>query len=344
MVFNCLAIITIFIELVWFINYIILFFVFCSKKDSVNITGMGGYIVPVAFVGGGVCTFLMFRTNFYGSFVFAVLIWICIFILMRCFRKIIIYDERGFSWERMPFVRQHFDYDEITAYYRRDFETVLCMGKGRRRINHLSAAEAEFLDYALWHYRRTHGENPPENEAVSQEDIFHGNVDNVRMMIGFYSFIIAVLVAGTIYFIYGLFDEVTESETEYFEIIFTDYRLKNGDLILKTEEGQYFVYRYMDKTEEVMQAVQNKQMLCLNAIYGRWNHAYSIYSVKDGNGKVYVTLDEMNKWHKENAQKGLPFALIIPIMALLWIIKSIRVTRNPEKYSRWARDLFYLNG
>lgn len=346
--------ITIIAEMLLVVDSLIWLLYFVVKRDNGKTVNMGGYFWIIVFVGGILSTFLMIRSVYTHNdrlvIAFEALIWICIMLTLKRLRKVIIYDDKGFILRKKPFLRQYYGYHEITAVCRREVDTTIYIEKKYIKLNHIMANEAEFLDYTLWNYRRIYGENPPADHTEFTADIFNGHVNNIAEAVFFYVFLSLFIFGIPVYLLYDAHKITTEEETEYLELRVTDYKItENGIMMISDDYKDYFFLgsykNYGNRINEMLEAVEDKRVLYVNVVYSniRGDTSYTIFNIEDENGKVYVSFDEVNKSRMENGVKAFPLEMLFSGICFLWVIKSIMVTKNPEKYSQWTRDIFYLN-
>ncbi len=257
------------------------------------------------------------------------------------------YNPDGFVVTGFFGKKQSYSYRDATAFLNDGKNLKLFVGKRKITLDESFVGRKEFINFVRKQYRKyNNGEALPQNQAGSR-DIFKGNIADSGGMIFAYIMLIVLLVAAAI-FVLVIMKPFSADELEYKEIRF-DYCAvedKTLSLHINGDDMPYEVPEYektMARFEEFISAYRDGEAFYVG--YEAYPDAdepyYCAATIEGSDGTVYLSLDESNEYQKKNkAQIMMLFGGFL-LFWLVYVIASIYVGRNAEKFSLRFLSLFF---
>lgn len=266
-----------------------------------------------------------------GFAVFSLLGVLLIFGPMRSIR----YDKEGFVLRTFPFyLPRRYEYSQITAI--REDANYLYLGNRWVYLEDEAVGYFEFLDQIEKAYKKNHKKSIPRKKKRVNADPFNGNVESPGTFIFAYVLIYALL-AGFLLFIFFQSRLPAEEDMPQKEVIFSRCEIED-DSVEFYIEGDELPYRIsyrnaIPTTDEEFAALADEGQT-VQIRYLEKKKAYNLYSVTSADGTNYLSyeicaLEERLAWYSVLGMVG--------IFALIWtwyVVRSIQIGRNPQKYSR----------
>lgn len=329
-----------------------------SGKGSKKIVIPTGFVCWIGVICGlafGVCTVFSLLNNeeLWVVIGFASMLWLAIGILYGWLGTIIIYDKDGFTVGWLPWQRKHFCYRDLTSTKTTNQSRIFFCGKRKITLNYMLIKESYFEEYVRRRYKETWGKCLPYDNVIPKWDIFKGNLESPEEMIFVDILLLIITLAGPVWQTYEAFANVTEDETIQMELQMNDYEIDDSVLILRTRQkdavfelGEY--EKYENVFTHILSAIQDEEKLIMNVTILEEEHdnpiRYEIYNIINSTGKTILSFDEVNQVSNKNS---LLLALFMLIFFFLWLficIASVIVARNPKKYSKRVKRMFFKEG
>lgn len=301
--------------------------------------------------------FAVFAKAYFAVAVFLPLTLAAAALIVACVNCRITYDATGFVHKSFFGVERSYFYHQITAIREMPNETYLYMGDHRAMVDRYAVGGEVFLAYAKARYADHYGVTIPQKgrEKGGKLDVFNGHVKGGTGLLVLYV-VLAVLFAGffamivyTTYFI-----PVTEADTTPRRVAFISCGEYDGDLILRTNEDfadkeWHYEIQSVDSTVDV-EAIR---ALCDGETYvdvfvqekdPNSNSPYYVIRALRHNGEDVLSFEVTEAI--EQRENSLAVVLMggFFVFWILVIVFSIKVGRNPGKYSKKVVRLFFKDG
>lgn len=271
------------------------------------------------------------------------------------------YSKQYFESINFLGIKKRYDYTDITGFSKGKKDAVIYTSKGKIHIDGSADGKEQFLRFAKKQYRKNHNGVTEYMNSGRQVDFFHGNIENPGEFILIFFMILAYIVGGAVWLTIIAFQPTEKSELKKAEIVFSDYKCEDSDLILLTDKvnetddlisaaessslKKWHIYDYKKYTENtglLLSAAENAESFTV--LYKPvtpddepdYNH---IYSLTGSDGTVYLTIENAD------AQQRLDFLPILGIFgafALLLIAFAAfftHIVRNAPDHPKLMRYL-----
>ncbi len=279
---------------------------------------------------------------------FLLFVLLGVVLIVAYFNCRIYYNEEEFTVKYFIGITRTFTYDQITGLRKEMHEDYLYMGKHRAMIDEFSVGSYEFLNLAQRKYRHNNnGKYIPT--VLKKHDIFKGNIKDSASLVIAYTIVEVLLIGFLALILYMTYGNFATNNLENTQVIFSECIEKNDTLYLTANDGYDYRISFLtdDFDTDKIKSICDGKTIC--SVYSQRitpddeDDYFSIKAVSISN-ECILSLDETKKLHI-NEYKPLIF---IPIVLLaLWnifVILSIIVGRNPQKFSRKFVKLFFKEG
>ncbi len=280
-------------------------------------------------------------------FVFSLLAIALIIAYVNCR---ISYDENGFIAKNFFGRKKQATYSEITGIQKNMHETYIYIGKQRIMVDEFAIGGDDFIAFAKNKYKTLHnGQNIPKVQKT-KNDIFNGNINDASAILAVF-ILIAVFLIGFLAFItwHTFFDPCTEENTIQQSVRFVAFEKGTEDLILTAEDGQIYKIRFADEkinTQGISAICNGETLVTVYAEEFKDENDAPFYSLKAIVHKDAYLLhfDETNRLHSQGFFPIFLFALGMCILWAVYILLSVIIGRNPQKFSKKVVRLFFRDG
>lgn len=322
-----------------------------AKTNASGLVSLNGMLLLVGCIVGSILSVPItlftpqnMQNGVWGIFELAVLV--CLAMLLAYCNDTIRYDAAGFEASTLFGRKRRYSYGQISAFSRSLGDVILhCEGK-RIRLDAMAENRDTFLDYADKAHRRETGKNIPFLKPT--HDPMNGNIENpwlhfiIQLCIGLCG--VAMAAQG----ILGMLppsDKIAENTAEYFTSFSScEYSKEcDGTLILTTPDYEKaFRLEWLDGYEIPLPSPDELTDGTFYRVAARaTKQNYSIYAVYRADGTPTIRAFDRNTAYK-NTQRGASFVFLIGgILGILGSVLGILVSRHPENYSAFVRELFY---
>ncbi len=259
------------------------------------------------------------------------------------------YDDNSFSAKNFLGVKRKFTYDQVTGIKQNTNETYIYIGNRRVMVDDFAVGGYGFIDKVRDKYGELHdGEFLPE-VYKTKHDIFNGNVKDsgnflfVYIMMG----VVAVgLLIGSICYTYL---PSNESNTIKKTIRFVYCKEKDDEITLRSEGHKVYKIRFIDeqfKPDGIAEICDGQTPVTVYSKEVTPKNDDAYFSVKAivHNGEYLVSFDETNRLHSQEYDILIIIPLLICVLVGAVIVFSIRIGRNPQKYSKSVVRQFFKDG
>lgn len=258
------------------------------------------------------------------------------------------YDD-GFIAKTFFGIKRKVSYDQVTAIKENMHETYIYVGKRRIMVDEFSVGGREFIDLVEKKYRTLHNGQSLPKITKTKNDIFNGHVNDVAGFYFAYGLVSVVLVGFIALFICDVFIPKNANNTIEQTVTFISCYVKEDEVILTSADEN--IYKIQYAAEQIN--IQEIKSICNGELkvttYSKEvtpddeEDFYSIKAIKY-NESYLLSFEEENKLYR---QEGLPIIGLFLFILLIWvafIVASIVVGRNPQKFSKKVVKMFFKDG
>lgn len=319
---------------------------------ATNVFLVAGIICGWIFLTLGILSYI--KENSWGlCYLFLAFVWLGLFLVYGWFGMITIYDDKGFSRGWLPLQKKYYTYDQFTAVKITMNGREFLVGKKKIAFDYRIMDCYEFIGYASLRYKHIKVKDLPIDKSIPSWDIFNGHVEEPESFVFIIVMFLVIGLAFPAWLIYDAYDYVTEDETAYIEVSLDNYYIEENHMILESDELIYdfeiLRYEVYDNAiPKILNAIDNGKPLGLYVLNYREayneNLRFEVCSVKDWQGNVIISFDEMNEEDKEFSMIYLPIAGIILGFILLFCASIVIVGRYPHKFSKRVQRWIFQDG
>lgn len=279
-------------------------------------------------------------------FVFSIIGVVLVIAFINCR---ISYDDDGFVAKTFFGVKRKATYDQVTAIKENMHETYIYIGKRRVMVDEYSIGGMEFIKLVKKKYRTfNNGKSIPQIQK-SKYDIFNGHIEDVTGFYAAYIIIFVVLIGMIILLTCYTFTSSSVNNTIEQTVIFNSCEIVKDEIILTATDNQIYKITFNDEQiniQEIKTICNGKSEVTTYSKEVTPDDEEDYYSVKAIKNKddYLLSFEETNKL---NRLEGLKVIGLFLFMLLIWnayIVASIVVGRNPQKFSKKVVRLFFKDG
>ena len=262
------------------------------------------------------------------------------------------YDEEGFTHKNFIGIKRTFTYREITGIRERPSfsDSLLYVGRRRVVVETLAVGGMQFEWHLRKRYRSLNGGRAIPEIKPKRGDLFNGHVDDAGGLIFAYS-LVSLLCIGMLTFVtvYTWFRSPTPESCDRLEVVFETWNEEGNTLYLRPADGMKYELRYMDEgiDRDAIKSICDGQTAV--TVYGKQytpdegEDFRLIYALAQGDTYL-VNFEDAARLH---VRGNWPIVALFGGFTLIWavfVFFSIRVGRNPERYSKRVIRLFFKDG
>lgn len=279
-------------------------------------------------------------------FVFSLLGATLIIAFMNCR---ISYDEDSFVAKTFFGIKRKVSYDQVTAIKENMHETYIYVGKRRIMVDEFSVGGMEFIDLVEKKYRTLHNGQRLPKITKTKNDIFNGHVNDVAGFYFAYGLVSVILVGFTALFICDVFIPKNANNTIEQTVTFISYDVKEDEVILTSTDDN--IYKIQYAAEQIN--IQEIKLICNGkskvTTYSKEitpddeEDYYSIKALKY-NDSYLLSFEEENQLYRQENWQIVPLFLFVLLIWVAFVVASIVVGRNPQKFSKKFVKMFFKDG
>lgn len=279
-------------------------------------------------------------------FVFSLLAIALIIAYVNCR---ISYDENGFIAKNFFGRKKQATYSEITGIQKNMHETYIYIGKRRVMVDEFSIGGKEFINLVKKKYRTLHNGQSLPKITKTKNDIFNGHVNDVAGFYAAYIIVFVFLIGVMVLLMCYTFIPNSINNTIEQTVIFNSCEIIKDEIVLTATDNQ--IYKITFDVEQIN--IQEIKTICNGksevTTYSKEvtpddeEDYYSVKAIKNKDDYL-LSFEETNKL---NRLEGLKVIGLFLFMLLIWnayIVASIVVGRNPQKFSKKVVKMFFKDG
>lgn len=258
------------------------------------------------------------------------------------------YDDDGFVAKTFFGIKRKVSYDQVTAIKENMHETYIYVGKRRVMVDEFSIGGKDFITFVKKKYRTLHNGKSLPKITKTKNDIFNGHLNDVA---GFYvacSLVSVILVGFIVFLVCESYIPKNVNNTVEQTVTFISCDVKEDEVILTSADENIYKIQYaaeqinIQKIKSICNG-ESKVTTYSKEVTPDDEDFYSIKAIKY-NESYLLSFEEENKLYR---QEGLPIIGLFLFILLIWvafIVASIVVGRNPQKFSKKVVKMFFKDG
>ena len=260
------------------------------------------------------------------------------------------YDQDGFVAKNFFGIKRKYTYDQVTAIKEGMHEDYLYVGKRRIMIDEFAIGGAEFIGFVAKKYRTIHDGRALPVVRKTKGDIFNGNVEDV------FGFMFAYISVGVLILIFAIFlawhafltPYSVENTTEQ-RVSFESYTVEKTGIRLAASDNRIYSVRTVGKDYDTKRIKALCDGETAYTVYVKeitpddGENYYSVKAIKQEDSYI-LSFEESNAQHRQEYWVLLLFPLGFAMIWGVYVFFSIKVGRNPQKYSKKVIRLFFRDG
>ncbi|MBR5825772.1 MAG: hypothetical protein IKY78_01670 [Clostridia bacterium] len=304
-------------------------------------------IVCTAFFG--FCAVASFMTEAFGlvPITFLAFAALGMALIVSYVNQKITYNPDGFVVTSFFGKKQSYSYRDVTAFLNDGKNLKLYIGKKKITLDESFVGKRDFISFVQKQYSKYNNGKALPKALTNPRDLFNGKIADSGSMLFAYIMMLALCLAGVI-LVLVIMKPYSAEVLEYKNLRF-DYCAiddKALQLYVQGDDMPYEVPEYlktMAKSEELISVYRNGESFYVG--YKAYPDAddpyYRAVTIEGSDGTIYLSLDESNEYQKKNkAQIMMLFGGFL-LFWLVYVIASIYVGRNAEKFSLRFLSLFF---
>ncbi len=264
----------------------------------------------------------------------------------------ITYNEEGFTVKNFLGFKRTYTYDQITGIRERPSfsDSLLYVGRRRVVVETMTKGGMEFEWHVRKRYRSLNGGRAIPEIKPKRGDLFNGHVEEGAGLIFAYC-LVGALCLGMLTFVtvHTWFRPPTPESCDRLEVIFASCTEGRNTLYLRPADGKKYELRNLDGQVDVdaIKAVcDGKTTVTVYADLAAPDDEEPYYVIKTMSvGDTHLlTFEDAARLH---VRGSWPIVALFGGLTLIWavfVFFSIRVGRNPDRYSQKVIRLFFKDG
>lgn len=274
-----------------------------------------------------------------------------IFLIIAYINCRVFYNEDGFVSRNFFGFKKKASYKDITGMRKTVEDVYVFMGRKKIVISKISTGSYEFISFFSEKYKEEHNGKQVPIIKPSTKDIFNGNVSDPGSILVAYGFLVLIALVSVGLAIYVVhFDKDFVDNTIKHTVKFVSYEEElDGEIKLTTVNGDVYKISYTDEQfniENIKEYCDGKTSLVTYSKEAKPRKSEDYYSIKAimHNGEFILSFEDNDRLHKQEEKICIGIAIFACVLIASFIISSVIVARNPEKYSRKVVRLFFKDG
>lgn len=264
----------------------------------------------------------------------------------------ILYNDTEFIQKTFFGIKRRFTYDQITAIEQPggSGDIHLCANGKRVLIDEITIGGNKFLSFAKKKYRTIYNGRLIPISTKTRFDIFNGHVKNPYEFIVVYGVLLVLFSTAAIFASYVILKPTSESNTIFYTQSFSSYTETENDLVLRPvdDSDKYVITDYkecVDNPDRLFALCDGKTEFKIYASHYESDNGpyYEVWNLA-ANEEAFVTFSKVNEVSRKEGIKIVVFIDAIILTFFLFVIMSIVVGRNPQKFSKRFVRMFFKEG
>ena len=264
----------------------------------------------------------------------------------------ITYDQESFTHKNFLGIKRTYTYDQITGFKEGTHEDIFYMGRHFAMIDEYSVGAMEFEIMAKKRYQALSGGKPIPRVKPKMPDVFNGHVEGgaglIVVYIGVTLLFLALLgwLVADVYLI-----PPSPEEDERMEVVFDRASVRGDCLYLypADESMESFQIRHLDglvELDPIKAVCDGTTVVTVYADHTKPKNEdpyYLVEAVMVGD-TVLFSFEDNQRLRQNEYWSLIPFIGGFILLWSVFIFFSIRVGRNPERYSKKVIRFFFKDG
>ena len=264
----------------------------------------------------------------------------------------ITYDRESFTHKNFFGIKRTYTYDQITGLKEGTHEDIFYMGRHFAMIDEYSVGAMEFEIMAKKRYQALSGGKPIPSVKPKMPDVFNGHVDGGAGLIVVYIGVTLLFLALLGWFVADVYlIPPSPEEDERMEVVFDRASVRGDYLYLypADESMESFQIRHLDgsvKLDPIKAVCDGTTTVTVYADHTKPKNGdayYLVEAVMVGD-TVLFSFEDNQRLRQNEYWPLIPFIGGFILLWCVYIFFSIRVGRNPERYSKKVIRFFFKDG
>ncbi len=263
----------------------------------------------------------------------------------------IYYDEDGFVSKNFFGFKKRASYKDITGMRKTVEDVYVFIGAKKVALSKISTGCHEFIYFFSKKYRELHNGKQIPIIKQNNKDIFRGNVNDPGSIIVAYVFIVLIALVGVgiaVYVVHFDTDTIDDTIKQTVKFVSCEEEI-DGEIRLTTVNGDVYKIAYTDEqfnVENIKEYCDGKTSLVTYSKEVNPKYEKDYFSIKAImlEGEYILSFEDNARLHKQEEKIYIGIAIFISVLTTLFIISSVIVARNPQKYGRKVVQLFFKDG
>ena len=253
------------------------------------------------------------------------------------------YDKEGFTDRTFFGKERKHSFSEIQGMNVNVNSTVIYTERGKVSIDPMTVGLDAFLSAANAGYKRHHKHRIPDYK--NERDLFHGHIRDSGMMIFAYILVGVIFILFFILTIYIYVSPYTADNTHCTETSFTSFAYNKTDMDFTSHDGETYKIRYVNPDVvdlKTLEAICNGETLSVYYKSVDPSHGdYSVIKAVKLDHNFILDFSETKELDQKMDIIGIYASLSFILLWALFVVMSVKVGRNPSKYSKRVVKLFF---
>ncbi len=259
----------------------------------------------------------------------------------------IVYDDNSFTHTSFFGIKRKYSYEQVTAIKEDLHDDYVYIGKRKIMVDWLAYNGHWFVATVKKKYRTIHnGKAIPKVE--SKGDIFKGHVMEAGGFVFVYAMLAALSVGFVIFMSVQVYSPESEDTTVCYTTAFSSCEFIEDAWVLTSADREVYKISFygenfnIDRINELCDGVTTVDVYCLDGDSDDSSY-YPVRALFCGD-EVVFGFDESNRAFQKSSLPVLIVFSLIALLVLAFIVMSIIVGRNPQKFSPKVVGIFFRDG
>lgn len=259
------------------------------------------------------------------------------------------YDEDSFVAKTFFGIKRKVSYDQVTAIKENMHETYIYIGKRRVMVDEFSIGGKEFINLVKKKYRTLHnGQSLPEI-TKTKKDIFNGHVNDAAGFYVVYGMVSVLLVGFIVFLVCDICIPKNVNNTVEQTVTFKAYDVKEDEVILTSADENIYKIQYAAEQiniQEIKSICNGESKVTTYSKEVTPDDEEDFYSIKaiKYNDSYLLSFEEESQLYRQESWPIVALFLFILLIWVAFIVASIVVGRNPQKFSKKVVKMFFKDG
>lgn len=320
-----------------------------KRKDWVNkkVVYLPFFIAAVGMICGGIISIPMVLCaqdgNWMSAF-FGVVVLGCDSMMAAYLNCVIWYDAEGFLARNFFGIKRECSYAHVEGIRSGKASRIYFQGHSVM-IDEISVGGDRLIEAIEKGHKRTTGKWVPASTSFKRKwDPMNGHLDYPWVYFIVWGIMGLFCAALPVFMFFVMTSETDPSEIVIHDVQFCAYEIDDESMMLYVE-GEELPYEigYFRNYGEILPVSEE---LCSGEVYSVGvvrDHRY-VKSLTGSDGEKYITLETERQAYRDSQRIAAWILCVAALIGIYFCYLGIMVARNPERYSKKVRRLFYKDG